>query len=77
MLLGVVGIVPGHLPLVHCVEVETGIICLDRLEESPESILEATPSQWSAVQAMQGVERATWDRFATRGTPFRFFQRLP
>jgi len=45
VLLDVVGIVPGRFPLVHCVEVKAGIIGLDWLEESSESILEAGPSQ--------------------------------
>ena len=50
ILLNVVGIVLGRLPLVHGVEVETGIIGLDRLEESFESILEAMCAPWSVTK---------------------------
>jgi len=52
MLLDVVRIVLGRLPLVHGVEVDAGIIGLDGLEERPQGVLEATPSQRSAMQAM-------------------------
>jgi len=45
VLFDVVGVVIGRLPLVHCVEIETGIVGLDGLEESPKSILEAAPGQ--------------------------------
>ena len=57
VLLDVVGIVLGRLPLVHGVEVETGIVGLDGLKESSESILEATSSRRSTVQAIPGVDR--------------------
>ena len=50
VLLDVVRIVLGRLPLVHGVEVEAGIVGLDGLEESPESILEAASAQHSAMR---------------------------
>ena len=51
VLLDVVRIILGRLPLVHRVEVEAGIICLDGLEEGSQSVLEAAPRQRSATQA--------------------------
>ena len=71
ILLDVVHIVLGRLPLVHGVEVDTGIIGLDGLEERSQSILDATPGQRSTTQTMDGVERTTLDRFAAAGIPFR------
>jgi len=38
----IVCIVLHRFPLVHSVEVETGVVCLDGLEESSEGILEAS-----------------------------------
>jgi len=51
VLLDVVGVVLTRLPLVHSVEVDTGIIGLDGLEEGSESVLEAGSGQRSATQA--------------------------
>jgi len=42
VLLDVVRIILDRLLLVHRVEIETGVVVLDGLEECPESILEAT-----------------------------------
>ena len=39
ILLDVVGIILGHLPLVHCVEVDAGNISLDGLEERSQGAL--------------------------------------
>ena len=39
-----------RLPLVHCIEVKPGIVVLDRLEEYPQSIVEARFTLWSAMQ---------------------------
>ena len=50
ILLGAVRVVLGCLPLVHSVEVDMGIIGLDGLEESPESILKAISGQRSETQ---------------------------
>ena len=80
VLLDVVHIVLGRLPLVHGVEVEAGIICLDGLKKRSQGILEATPSQRSEMQMMEGVTRTTLDRFAVVGIPFlsfRSFQHRP
>jgi len=77
VLLDVVGIVLYCLPLVHRIKVDTGIVCLDGLEEDSESILEAGSSQWSATQATLQVERTTLDRFAEVGVPCHSFQRPP
>jgi hypothetical protein len=41
VLLDVVRVILGRLPLVHRVEIETGVVVLDGLEEHSESILEA------------------------------------
>jgi len=57
VLLDVVGVVLGRLPLVHGVEVETGIVGLDGLEESPESILEAAPGQCCVQRRAIAVRR--------------------
>ena len=40
----------GWLPLVHQVKFNTGVTCLDVLEESSESLLEAVPSRWTVAQ---------------------------
>ena len=64
-------VVLGCLPLVHGVEVDTGIIGLDGLEERSQSVLDATPGQQSTTQTMKGVERTTLDRFSAVGIPFR------
>ena len=42
VLLDVVGVVLCRLPLVHCIEVKTSVLVLDRLKERSESILETT-----------------------------------
>jgi len=41
VLLDIVRVILGRLLLVHRIEIETGVVVLDRLEERPESILEA------------------------------------
>ena len=74
ILLDVVHIVLGRLPLVHGVEVDTGIIGLDGLEERSQSVLDAAPGQQSTTHTMEGVERTTLDRFAGVGIPFRSFR---
>jgi len=74
VLLDVVHIVLGRLPLVHGVEVDTGIIGLDGLEEGSQGVLETTPSQRSETQTMEGVTRTTLDRFLAAGIPFRSFR---
>jgi len=61
VLLDVVGIILGRLPLVHGVEVDTMFTGLDWLEESSESILEATSGQQSVAKATRRVERTIWD----------------
>ena len=48
LLLEVVDVVFGCLPLVHRVEVETGIVNFGGLEESLENILKAASTQRSA-----------------------------
>ena len=50
VLLDVVRIVLCRFPLVHRVEVDACIISLDGLEESSESILEATSGHQSETQ---------------------------
>ena len=50
MLLDIVRVVFGRLPLVHGVEVNMRIVGIDRLEESPEGILEAGSSQRLTTQ---------------------------
>jgi len=60
VLLDVVGIVLYCLPLVHGVEVDTGIVCLDGLEEDSESILEAGSGQRSATQTTYVLARRTY-----------------
>ena len=80
ILLDVVHIVLGRLPLVHGVEVDTGIIGLDGLEERSQGVLEATPSQRTATQTMEGVKHTTLDRFVTVGIAphsFRSFRYHP
>ena len=77
ILLDVVHVVLGRLLLVHGVKVNAGIFGLDGLEESSESILEATSSQRLTTQATQRIRHTTWDRFAVAGTPLRPFQRPP
>ena len=49
--LDVVGIVLHRLSLVHCIEIEAGIVGLDGLEEDSEGILEATSAQRLAMYA--------------------------
>jgi len=51
VLLDVICVILVGLPLVHRVEIETGIIVLDGLEECSESILEATLVQRYVVKA--------------------------
>lgn len=73
-----VRIVLGRLPVVHRIEIGTGIVSLDGLEETPEGILKATSGQRSAIQ-QKVVKRTTSGRFAA-GTPFHpshFFRRRP
>jgi len=60
ILLDVVRIVLGRLPLAHRVEVGAKTISLDGLGETSDSILEATSSQWSVMQAIRRVVRTTW-----------------
>jgi len=41
VVLHVFGVVLGHLPFVHGVEIDFGVIVLDGLEEHPEGVLDA------------------------------------
>lgn len=59
ILFDVVGVVLDCLLLVRCVKVETGIVGLDRLKESSESIFETTSGQRLEIQVVSGVERTT------------------
>jgi hypothetical protein len=80
VLLDVVGIVFGRFPLVHRVEVDAGIVSLDGLKESSESILKAGSIQRPATQETEVAGRTTWDLFAeveARYRSFRRFQRHP
>ena len=80
VLLDVIGVILHRLSLVHVVEVEAGIICLDGLEERSESILETVPAQRSTMQTTGYVVRTTWGRFAVveaRLYHFHPFQRPP
>ena len=75
ILLDIVRIVFHRLPLVHRIEVDTGVIGLDWLEERSESILKTMPAQRSGTQAMYGVLRhTTSDQFTVVVTPFRCSQ---
>jgi len=65
--LDIVGVVLGCLLLVYRVEIETGIVVFDGLEECSEGILETAPSQRPATQAVHRVERTTSDRFVVAG----------
>ena len=69
VLLDIVCIIFGRLLLVHSVEIETGVVVLDGLEECSESILEATFVQVCGRSDVC-VERTTLDRFAVEGCPF-------
>ena len=51
VLLDIVGVILGRLPLVHRVEVETGIVVLDGREECSESILETRKGKRGVVEA--------------------------
>jgi hypothetical protein len=80
VLLDVLRIVLGRFPLVHRVEVDAGIISLDRLKERPESILKATSSQRSDDARNRSRRRTTWNQFAEVGArcrSFCHFQRPP
>ena len=73
-----VRIIVGRLLIVHRIEIGTGIVSLDGLEETPEGILEATSGQRSAIQ-QKVVNRTTSGRFVA-GAPFHpshFFRRRP
>ena len=48
--LDVVRIVLGRLPLVHGVEVNAGVICLDGRNEISESILDARSGQMAGIR---------------------------
>ena len=67
ILLDIVHIVLGCLLLVYRVEVETGVVLLDGLEEYSESFLETARSQRPATRVAEGVERTTSDRSAVVG----------
>jgi len=71
VLLDIVRIMLGCLPLVHRIEVETGVISLDGLKERSESILETTLIQRSATQPTSYAELTTSDRFVVAESPFR------
>jgi len=66
----IVRVVFGCLFLVRRIEVETGVVALDRLKEHPESILEATSVQRPATQPMQNAKRTILGRFAVVESPF-------
>jgi len=52
ILFDIVCIILGRLLLVHRVEIETGVVVLDGLEECSESILETAFIQRRVVEAM-------------------------
>lgn len=56
--------------LVRRIEVETGVVALDRLKEHPESILEALPVQRPATQPTQDLRRTILGQFAVVESPF-------
>jgi len=64
VLLDVVRVILDCLLFVDRVEIETGIVILDGLEECSESILEAAIVQRHVVEAMLDIERTILDRFA-------------
>ena len=65
----IVCIVLCCLPLVHRIEVESGVIALDRLKERSEGILEARSVQRPATEPMQDLRRTTLGQFAAAGSP--------
>ena len=77
VLLDVVRIVLGRLPLIHGVEVDAMFTGLDWLEESSESVLEATSGKQSVAKATRRIERTTWDRFGVAVAPCRPFRSPP
>ena len=67
-----------RLPVIHGIEVEAGIVGLDGLEESPESILQATFGQRrKRYGILWRVRRTTFDLFSVAGSLFRPFQCRP
>ena len=78
--LDVVRIVLGRLPLVHGVEVNAGVICLDGRDETSESVVDAGCGQMAGIRGRKGIERTISDRFAVAETVsrcLRSFRRPP
>ena len=78
--LDVVRIVLGRFPLVHGVEVNAGVICLDGRDEVSQNVMDAGSGQRTAIRGRNGIERTTSDRFVVAVTVsrrLRSFQRPP
>jgi len=66
-------VILGRLLLVCDVEIEAGVVTLDRLEKRFKSISEATLTQRSTARVLQRLERTILGRFALVGCPVHPF----
>ena len=73
VLLDIFCIIFGRLPLVYCIEVETGVVNLNGLEEHSESILKTTSLSDQPSEPYNTAEHTILDRFAMMGPPSHFF----